>query len=132
MEIKIEDLDTKEMLEEASLYDKLQSGDLHVLSENPITLEVTMKKPKSARVKLSVKMLETNIYKSPILFHFSQEANKAEDTLEENKVEDTLGDNGSEIDEEHDISYPNYDLDTTESYFALCTKIASKGWRHYG
>ena len=88
--IKIENIDTQELLEEVSVLEKLKDECVDTLSENPVCLSIKMKRPKGCRIKLSSTILKSHTYHSPLLYHFGEEEN-----LEEAKE---VGDSGSKID----------------------------------
>lgn len=88
--IKMENIDTKEILEEESVFEKLKDECVDTVSENPVCLSIKMERPKGCRIKLSSTILKSNTYHSPLLYHFAEE-----ETLEE---AEEVRDSGSKID----------------------------------
>ena len=88
--IKMENIDTQDILEELSVLEKFKDECVDTLSENPVCLSIKMKRPKGCRIKLSSTILKSNTFHSPLLYHFAEEEH-----LEE---AEEVGDSGSKID----------------------------------
>ena len=86
----MENIDTKEILEEESVFEKLKDECVDTVSKNPVCLSIKMERPKGCRIKLSSTILKSNTYHSPLLNHFAEE-----ETLEE---AEEVRDSGSKID----------------------------------
>ena len=63
------------------------------MTEKPVLLSMEVRRPKGIRACLSVSMLESNIFHSPLLYHFGEEV----DLLDAVDV----GDSGGKIDMGH-------------------------------
>ena len=89
----IKNIDTKEIIQEASLLDMFMDEKVQILTEKPVLLSMEVRRPKGIRASLSVSMLGSNIFHSPLLYHFGEEV----DLLDAVDV----GDSGGKIDMGH-------------------------------
>ena len=93
MTFLIKNIDTKETIQEASLLEMFMDEKVQILTEKPVLLSMEVRRPKGIRASLSVSMLESNIFHSPLLYHFGEEV----DLLDAVDV----GDSGGKIDMGH-------------------------------
>ena len=71
--VKMENIDTQEIIEEMTIFDKLKDECVDIVSENPVCLSIKMERPKGCRIRLSSTILKSNTYHSPLLYHFAEE-----------------------------------------------------------
>ena len=93
MTLRMKNIDGKDIIEEASLLEMFMDDEVKILSEKPVLLSIKVRRPKGIRASLSVSMLGSNIFHSPLLYHFGEEV----DLLDAVDV----GDSGVKIDLGH-------------------------------
>ena len=93
MTFLIKNIDTKETIQETSLLEMFMDEKVQILTEKPVFLSMEVRRPKGIRASLSVSMLESNIFHSPLLYHFGEEVDLI-DAVD-------VGDSGGKIDMGH-------------------------------
>ena len=73
MIIKIENIDTNKTIKEASVLEMFMDDKVQILSEKPVCLSIEVKRPKGTRARLSVSILGSNMFHSPLLYHFGED-----------------------------------------------------------